>query len=746
MKDTTMMYLALIFCAVAQVISGNEAIELQNILQKTHACIFDFYLPETHDMNADQKALRTVWKEKTWHTLCDYYSPVLGLLAVLTFPNNACPPELTEAAAALAKEFPEIAQNGLLGVSPEEQTKFLESLRCHPLDIIRKHAAQMRKLYIALSYSCPVVQQLAHLPQKSKPEIDWASKVEEFKNNLPESTIFVGEFKGIDNAGIHKCNEIKHTGGEIDYLIIGSGPAASLIAHELCRQTKSKVVVLESGSWVLPQSIITESSSELMESYNMRTTEDGGICLRNGAVVGGGTTVNIDLAFSPLLPSIRNTLLRWESQGLIPSELIHGDNPFERVENAYTWVKEKVGTRSVADSEINANNRILKDAIETGTTYDLNAKMPTGTSGEVLKNSAADSFLLPAIRGMNNNHLSLIPDVKVKRVATLNTHQVRVEVEFQEPLDKPYIVKNPHNLSVKAGDKAIIHSKNVIICAGTLGSAEILLRSNIHNPNVGKGIVIHPSMGFFGRFERPIHSLEGLLASVYAPSKNLNDGFFFESMSADPAFIPFLHPGHGEQLLDSVRQFNHLGGFGVMLVDTPNVNNYVYIDHMTGKAVVRYEFSNSDKKRFKQGIKQALYMLFEQGAKEVFVPTREPLLLYEGSYTALTDPKQIEKAVHNLQFQENENALSSAHMQGSCKMGPNAITSVVSPRFKVWDVDHNTEIPNLYVCDSSIFPTSIGANPMQSIYTFAKLFVDDLVKVETRSFLQKVLVYFGYIK
>jgi choline dehydrogenase-like flavoprotein len=50
----------------------------------------------------------------------------------------------------------------------------------------------------------------------------------------------------------------------------------------------------------------------------------------------------------------------------------------------------------------------------------------------------------------------------------------------------------------------------------------------------------------------------------------------------------------------------------------------------------------------------------------------------------------------------------------------------VSPRFHVWDRVANREIDNLFVCDSSVFPTSVGANPMQSIYTFAKLFVDTL--------------------
>jgi choline dehydrogenase-like flavoprotein len=38
------------------------------------------------------------------------------------------------------------------------------------------------------------------------------------------------------------------------------------------------------------------------------------------------------------------------------------------------------------------------------------------------------------------------------------------------------------------------------------------------------------------------------------------------------------------------------------------------------------------------------------------------------------------------------------------------------------------EVPNVYVMDSSIFPTSVGANPMQSLYSMAKIFSERLLK------------------
>lgn len=67
-------------------------------------------------------------------------------------------------------------------------------------------------------------------------------------------------------------------------------------------------------------------------------------------------------------------------------------------------------------------------------------------------------------------------------------------------------------------------------------------------------------------------------------------------------------------------------------------------------------------------------------------------------------------------------------MQGSNKIGCDPSASVVSPHFRVWNTETGKEIPNLYVVDSSIFPTSVGANPMQTIYTIAKLWVDNFLK------------------
>jgi len=71
--------------------------------------------------------------------------------------------------------------------------------------------------------------------------------------------------------------------------------------------------------------------------------------------------------------------------------------------------------------------------------------------------------------------------------------------------------------------------------------------------------------------------------------------------------------------------------------------------------------------------------------------------------------------------------LTSAHLQATNKLGASPDTSVASTRQRIWNMVTKEEIPNLYLMDSSMYPTSVGANPMQSLYTFAKIFSERLL-------------------
>lgn len=59
------------------------------------------------------------------------------------------------------------------------------------------------------------------------------------------------------------------------------------------------------------------------------------------------------------------------------------------------------------------------------------------------------------------------------------------------------------------------------------------------------------------------------------------------------------------------------------------------------------------------------------------------------------------------------NYKDTSHLMGTCRMGDDPSTSVVDADGRSWD------IPNLWICDGSLFPTTGGVNPSLTIQALA---------------------------
>ena len=55
----------------------------------------------------------------------------------------------------------------------------------------------------------------------------------------------------------------------------------------------------------------------------------------------------------------------------------------------------------------------------------------------------------------------------------------------------------------------------------------------------------------------------------------------------------------------------------------------------------------------------------------------------------------------------------TSHLMGTCRMGDDPASSGVNADGRSWD------IPNLWVCDGSLFPTTGGVNPSLTIQALA---------------------------
>jgi choline dehydrogenase-like flavoprotein len=564
----------------------------------------------------------------------------------------------------------------------------------------RRLAATVRNFYVVQAYGA-IQEPLTGVKLNLYAPPDW---VERNKPTLPQSRLRY-------DAG---QREITSVGQPIDYLIIGSGPGGSVLAHELRRGGK-RVVMVEKGSFIVPGSMETRLIDSLIDT---RTTIDGAIRVRNGLAVGGGSQVNVDLCFAPTLPSIQAKIGGWRREGRIGD----GDFTEKQLGSAYEWVKTAVGTRRLSESEINPNNHVLWDGAKKAglhpSLYDLNTYPPGGSPYPVTDKRSSESQLVIDALKDTGNPLGMIADADVRRVLFDGSRKaVGVEVRIRKTISDAGAISDVNGFQLSEGAVATIHARNVILSAGALGSASILLRSGVKNDQIGRGVVLHPSMPIMGMFDTVVDILKGTQASVYVGDKLISDGYAMESMSDQPLYAGLMSPGPPMHAFEMVKEYKHLGGFGVMLIDTPAADNRIMLDQ-DGEPEIHYVLSDADKARFRHGVAEAVRIMFLAGAKQVFLPTTEDILGDGVSPLVLTDAKQADAVEKNLRFIPNQTIVTSAHMQATDKMGSSGANSVVGRDFRVWGT------VNLYEVDGGVFPTSIGANPMQSIYTFAKIFAD----------------------
>lgn len=527
---------------------------------------------------------------------------------------------------------------------------------------------------------------------------------------------------------------IRHRDGPIDYLVVGSGPGGATVASQLQAAGK-RVVLIEKGPFVVWGSMTTRSYPRLMYGGDRAATTDNAIIIRSGETLGGGSTVNIDLAFSPLESTIQARINAWIEEGLMDTSY-----STERLASAYEWVVKTIGTRTLSESELNNDNQALWDGASAygvdPSLYHLN-RFPVGDSPSPVddKLDAARQLIYPAIAD-SENPLGLIPDAIVDevlfddsglRATGVRLHTTAPWTEYSNT------VVDPSNLGIDPGVSVTIEANEIVLSAGTIGTTRILLNTAstnpaVANPLIGRGLILHPSFPLVGVFDHTINLLEGLDSATFVSSFGVTPGFIYETMGGLPAYGALLIPGSGKQIYDELVQFNDCVGFGCMLVDTPSEDNRVMLDD-SGDTVLQYALSDADKDRFRLGVAIGIRMMFLAGAKKVIIPSNENVLGLPnfdpmvGNY--LTDITQADTVQRNIQFVPNRTILTSAHLQASNKMGPKN-KGVVSLNHRLWAAN-GEEVPNVYVMDSSVFPTSVGANPMQSLYSIAKIFSERLI-------------------
>jgi choline dehydrogenase-like flavoprotein len=263
------------------------------------------------------------------------------------------------------------------------------------------------------------------------------------------------------------------------------------------------------------------------------------------------------------------------------------------------------------------------------------------------------------------------------------------------------------------GHEHLTRAGVVILCANGIGTPRLLLLSGLANSSglVGKRLMLHPFGAVTGLFEEDLDSAQGPwgqhLHSLEFYETDTDRGFVRGAkwglqptggpLSATRPWPWGDNPLWGEGFHEGVRRrLGHSAMWGIIAEDLPEETNRIVLDD---------RLSDSDglpapKIHYRVGENSRRLMDFHLGR------ARESLL-EAGAYDTITAPQIRETGWHQL---------------GTAKMGTDPADSVVDP----WGRSH--DVPNLFVFDGSIWPTSAGMNPTATIAAMSLRCTEHLIE------------------
>lgn len=264
-------------------------------------------------------------------------------------------------------------------------------------------------------------------------------------------------------------------------------------------------------------------------------------------------------------------------------------------------------------------------------------------------------------------------------------------------------------------------ARNVVVAGYAIETPRLLLNSasavfphGLANSSglVGKYLTVQGNQAVWGIMDEEVRSYKGPPSLALTEHWNYEDrgkdfhgGYAY--MSQGP--LPVLWGGTqaisrglwGEALIAEMQRYNHVAGLKSVSEYMPQERNRVTLADEKDRfglpiARVTYSWCENDRRMNRHALAFMRMALEAAGAREIWE-------------------------------QEDD----TCHLNGTARMGDDPRTSVVDADCRSWD------IPNLWICDGSVFPTVGGVNPSLTIQAIACRTGDRIAEMARRGELEQ---------
>ena len=263
-------------------------------------------------------------------------------------------------------------------------------------------------------------------------------------------------------------------------------------------------------------------------------------------------------------------------------------------------------------------------------------------------------------------------------------------------------------------------AKNVVVAGYAIETPRLLLNSaderfpdGLANSSglVGKNFMTQSNAAVWGRTDAPVRWYKGppSLAITehwnYDDAKDFHGGYLWLGQGPLPNEWASVLTGArglwGAPLREAMRDYNHMIGVKMVGETLPDERNAVTLaddldQYGLRVAKITFGWGDNDKALIAHSLTQMRASIEAIGADDIF-----------------------------------EQPDDSNHLGGTARMGADPRTSVVDADGRSWD------IPNLWICDGSVFPTVGGVNPSLTIYALALRMADRIGRMAKRGELKK---------